>query len=317
MVTGSEGSTAAPSRASHGINRHRGRFFRMLPTFHSHGRRLGGIRLNTRVNPVSGSRWTVPIICAVVALFTAGRPAVMASEPEQVSPREVTVYAAASLTNVLQAVADRLLEAEGIRLRFSFAGSSALARQIENGAPTDLFASANARWMAYLEARGLIDSGSRIDLLGNRLVVVAPAGEAFPVRAEKGFDFPGAFEGRLAIADPDHVPAGIYGRQALSSLGWWTGVAGRLAPALDVRGSLGYVERGACPAGIVYRTDAAASDRVVVLAELPAWSHDPIVYPVAALTGRLGPEAARVLAFLRSESAIQVFREHGFLVPGG
>jgi len=246
----------------------------------------------------------------------AGKSALAASGPDSAPVREVTVYAAASLKDAFQAVADRLLQAEGIRLRFSFAGSSSLARQIENGAPADLFASANDRWMAYLMARGLIAPETRVDLLSNRLVVVAYLGEAFPVRAEAGFDFPGAFEGRLAIADPDHVPAGIYARQALVSLGWWPGLAGRLAPALDVRGALAYVERGACPAGVVYRTDAAASRGVAVLAELPAWTHDPILYPVAALKGRAGPETTRVLRFLKTEKAMRIFREHGFLVPG-
>ena len=152
--------------------------------------------------------------------------------PGGTPPREtVTVYAAASLTDVLQVVAICLQDSTGIPLRFSFAGSSSLARQIEQGATADIYISANVAWMAYLVDRGLIATDTRCDLLGNRLVVIAPRSEEFVVRPETGYDFPAAFDGRLAIADPDHVPAGIYARQSLQALGWWPGVASRLAPA--------------------------------------------------------------------------------------
>ena len=246
--------------------------------------------------------------------FTAAASVPVSAGNEGPAAR-VTVYAAASLTNALQEVAGLLEAAEPIRLRFSFAGSSSLARQIEQGAAADLFVAANGRWMDHLEEQGLVLSATRVDLITNRLVVVAPGDEGFPVRTEPDFDFAGAFEGRLAVADPDHVPAGVYGRQALTALGWWGRVAGRLAPAMDVRGALAYVERGACPAGIVYATDAAASRRVAVLAEIPSWTHDPIVYPAAVVSGRTGPAPRSVLAFLRSDAASEVFRRHGFGTP--
>jgi molybdate transport system substrate-binding protein len=132
------------------------------------------------------------------------------------------------------------------------------------------------------------------------------------VEPRKGFDFPGAFRGRLALGDPSHVPAGIYARQALQWLGWWDRLADRLAPALDVRAALAYVERGECPAGVVYATDAAVSPRVEVIATLPEESHEKIVYPVAAVKGRASGDVRRLLAFLRSKEAQKTFRKHGF-----
>jgi len=191
-----------------------------------------------------------------------------------------------------------------------------LARQIAEGAPADIFFAAHVGWMEYLDEKGLIAPGTRSDLLGNTLVIIAPRGEGFAVEPRKSFDLAGAFRGRLAMGDPDHVPAGIYARQALEWLGWWPALAGRVAPAPHVRGALVYVERGECPVGIVYATDAKVSDRVEVLASLPVESHDPIVYPMAALSGRDTPAVRDLLRFYRSAEAAEVFARHGFAVVG-
>ena len=223
-----------------------------------------------------------------------------------------TVFAAASLNTVLQELMKEEGVKRGLHARFSFAGSSALARQIAEGAPADLFFSANVRWMEYLEKEGLVAEGTRVDLLGNRLVVIAPKGEGFAVEARREFDFAGSFEGRLALGDPGHVPAGIYARQALEKLGWWGALAGRLAPASDVRAALVFVERGECAAGVVYATDAAVSGKVEVVAELPMSVHGPIVYPVAVVRGRVAEEVEQLLRFFRSPEAAAVFARHGF-----
>ncbi len=226
----------------------------------------------------------------------------------------VRVFAAVSLTNVLQEIEKGYSEGTGTVVRFSFAGSSTLARQIEQGAPADIYLSANPAWMDYLEDRGFLEEGTRRDLLGNRLVVVAPKGEGFDVEPGKGTDFAGRFEGRLALADPSHVPAGMYAVQALRWLGWWEGVKDRLAMGQDVRMALAYVERGACPAGVVYATDAAVSSRVEVVARLPVAACDPIVYAGAILSGQDRPSVRRLVESLRSDAAVEVFQRYGFRV---
>ena len=224
------------------------------------------------------------------------------------------VYAAASLTSVLQEFSVRMAP----DLRFSFASSSALARQIELGAPADVYISAHRQWMDYLQERALIDAPSRRVLMGNRLVVIV-ALDAHEVWSSLDFsatDFArspfAGFDGRLAIADPAHVPAGMYARQALLALGWWPALEARLAPAPHVRAALVYVERGECPAGIVYATDAAISDRVRVAATIPDSLHAPIHYPMAAVTGRSSPAVEQLLALLQSPAAADLFRRHGF-----
>jgi molybdate transport system substrate-binding protein len=225
----------------------------------------------------------------------------------------VTIYAAASLTSALEELASQA-KAQDLDMRLSLGSSSTLAKQVAQGAPADLFFSANETWMDYLDQQGLVEPGTRTNLLGNALVVIAPKGETFSVRPEKGFDFAGAFTGRLALGDPSHVPAGIYAKQALESLGWWPALADRLAPAVDVRAALSYVERGECKAGIVYATDAAISDGVEVIATLPPASHEPIVYPVAIIKDRKRPEVAKAMAFLQSKPAVETFQRYGFRV---
>jgi molybdate transport system substrate-binding protein len=225
----------------------------------------------------------------------------------------VTIYAAASLSSALEDLASEA-QAQALDLRLSLGSSSTLAKQVAQGAPADIYFAANEQWMDYLATQNLIEPGTRTDLLGNALVVVVPKGESFAVRPEKGFDFAGAFTGRLALGDPSHVPAGIYAKQALQSLGWWHALADRLAPAVDVRAALAFVERGECKAGVVYATDAAISDDVKVIATLPAESHDPIVYPVAIVKDRSSPAVKKAMALLQSKAAAETFKRYGFRV---
>jgi molybdate transport system substrate-binding protein len=237
----------------------------------------------------------------------------LTAPPARAQTDTVMVFAAASLADALQELVPKFRE-ERIEMQLSLGSSSALARQIQQGAPADVFLSANQEWMSYLDSLGLIEGETRADLLGNALVVVAPKSKGFAVETRKGFDFAGAFEGRLAIGDPAHVPAGIYARQALEWLGWWDGLQDKLVPAADVRAALAYVERGECATGIVYATDAGASAGVEVIATLPAEAHGPIVYPAAVVKGRSAAAARRLLGLLRSDQAGAVFQQRGFVL---
>jgi molybdate transport system substrate-binding protein len=223
----------------------------------------------------------------------------------------VRVYAAASLANAIGAVSDAWSRAGHPKPTQVFAASSALAKQVENGAPADVFVSADRRWMDYLAQRQKIDPASRADLLGNDLVLVTPKKRRFPVTLDKAFDLPGAFDGKLCTGEPGVVPAGTYAKQALVSYGWWTALAPRVVGTDDVRTALAFVERGECPLGIVYATDAAISGKVAVVGRFPAGTHDPIVYPFAIVAGA-GPQAGAYLEYLRSDVARQIFLKHGF-----
>ena len=230
------------------------------------------------------------------------------------APEPVTVFAAASLKTALEEAARPFTAQTGISVRFSFAASSALARQIEAGAPADLFISADVDWMDYVAARNLVRPDTRRDLLGNRIVLVAPADGPAAVDLK-----PGALDlalkgGRLSVASVATVPAGRYGRAALESLGLWGEVSGRLAEAENVRAALAFVARGETPLGVVYATDAAAEPRVKVVARFPEGSHPPIVYPAALTTTARGDEPARFLAALRSPAAVARFTRDGFTV---
>ena len=224
---------------------------------------------------------------------------------------ELTVFAAASLTNALQEIV-----AGRTDVRFSFAASSTLARQIEQGAAADLFLSADEAWMDYLVQRGLIAPETRIAPLSNALVLVAPAGQAKPVTLAPGLDLaallgPG---GRLVTGDPAHVPVGRYARQALEKLGLWAVAESRLARAENVRAALLLVERGEAPYGIVYSTDAAITRKVKVVATFPADSHPPISYPMAVVKSRDGPAARALLAELSGPAAKAIYAKNGFVV---
>lgn len=215
------------------------------------------------------------------------------------------VLAAASLQEALSEVAEAWAGQGHPPPVLSFAGTSALARQVEQGAPADLFVSADEEWMDALERQGLLRSGTRADLLSNRLVLIAPVASRATGLADLG-------EGRLALADPDAVPAGRYARSALEYLGTWGSVSARIAPAENVRAALALVERGEAPLGIVYATDALASDKVRVVEALPAASHPPIRYPLAILAASAHPDAAALRAFLTSPEAAEIFARHGF-----
>ncbi len=225
----------------------------------------------------------------------------------------LTVFAAASLTDALAEVSRDFTAATAIPVRLSFAASSALARQIESGAPADVFFCADLEWMDHLEAHGLIRAASRRDALGNRLVLVAPADSGIVLRIAPGFALAAALgKGRLATGDPDAVPVGRYARAALEHLGVWQGVADRLVRADNVRSALAFVDRGEAPLGIVYATDARIDPKVRVVDVFPADSHPPIRYPIA-LTAAAHPDAAQFTAFVSSPAADVVFRRFGFV----
>ena len=226
---------------------------------------------------------------------------------------DVTVFAAASLKNALDAIADDYARATGKRIAISYAASSALARQIEQGAPADLFISADLDWMDHLEREKLIRPETRRPLLGNRLVVIAPADRPHPLDLRPGAVAARVGNGRLALAAVATVPAGKYARQALQNLGLWSEVSERLAEAQNVRAALPFVARGEAPLGVVYETDARADPNVAIVARLPETSHPPIVYPAALTAGaRGGAEPARFLAALTSPAARAAFAREGF-----
>lgn len=227
----------------------------------------------------------------------------------------VTVFAAASMTNAMQDVEDRFEAASGHELVVSLAGSSALARQIQLGAPADVFISANPGWMDTLESEGLIAEGTRFDLLNNAIVLIAHGSDAPQVDIGPGMDMAGLLDGgRLAMAMVDAVPAGIYGKASLTSLGLWDGIARDVAQADNVRAALALVATGEAPYGIVYATDASASDNVTVVCTFPAESHPPIVYPAARIAGRESEAVATFLEFLRGPEARTAFERQGFIV---
>jgi molybdate transport system substrate-binding protein len=226
----------------------------------------------------------------------------------------VTVFAAASLTDSLKAVADAYKAKTGATITLSFGASSTLARQIDQGAQADIFMSADTDWMDYLQKNGRIADGTRKDLLGNQLVLVAASDSKAAPKIAPHFDLAGALgDGRLALADPASVPAGKYAKASLTALGVWDSVAAKVAPAENVRVALEYVSRGEAPFGIVYATDAKVAPTVRVVGIFPEDSHAPIVYP-AALTKNASPAAKDFLAFLSGAQAKAIFEKAGFTV---
>jgi molybdate transport system substrate-binding protein len=248
-------------------------------------------------------RLIVALLAALIPIATAAR-----AEP-------LVVFAAASLKNALDEVAASYGQSGGSAPSISYGASSALARQLENGAPADLFISADVDWMDYVASRNLMRTATRVDLLANTLVLVAPKAEARPVELKPGTSLAARLhDGRLAIADPDFVPAGKYGKAALQSLSLWDEVSGRLAPAENVRAALAFVARGEAPLGIVYGTDAAAEPGVVVVATFPPESHPPIVYPASVTATSRHPEASAFLRFLASPASRAAFERQGFRI---
>lgn len=226
------------------------------------------------------------------------------------------VLAAASLQESLTEAADAWAAKGHAKPVLSFAASSALARQIIAGAPADLFLSADEPWMDAVAKAGLLRPGTRATLLGNRLVLIAPADSALRLTPAPGFPLARLLgRGRLALADPDAVPAGKYAKVALTRLGVWRSVAGKVAPAENVRAAMALVERGAAPLGIVYATDAQASRAVRAVGTFPASSHAPIRYPVAVLKASRHRDAAAFRTFLMSREARAIFARHGFTAP--
>lgn len=236
-----------------------------------------------------------------------------AVDPAEARERGPLVLAAASLQESLTAAADAWTAQGHDRPILSFAASSALARQIEAGAPADLFLSADEPWMDAIAAKGLVRRGTRVPLLTNRLVLIAPAGNVTKMAIRRGFPLARAIgTGRLAMADPDSVPAGKYGKAALVALGVWPALSGKVAAAENVRAALAMVERRQAPFGIVYETDARATTAVRIVGVFPATSHPKITYPLALLSRSTHPEAAGFHRFLLSPRGKAIFRRYGF-----
>jgi molybdate transport system substrate-binding protein len=234
----------------------------------------------------------------------------------QAAERVVTVFAAASLSDVLEDIGRSFTQQTGTPVRFSFAASSALARQIESGAPAGVFVSADEDWMNYLAKRSLIRADTRVDVVGNALVLVAPADSKLQLKISPGFALLQALgaRGRIATGDPDSVPAGRYARAALTALGVWGSFASRIVPAENVRSALNFVSLGETPLGIVYATDAHGNRKVRIVDVFPAESHDPINYP-AAVTTRGDDRAEAFVQFLLGSQAQATFARYGFTPP--
>lgn len=265
-----------------------------------------------------GTGWLRRSVLGMAAGFVAMVAA--ASLPAQAQDQGVLVFAAASLKNALDEVMAGYTAATGKPVVASYAASSALAKQIEQAAPADLFISADLAWMDYVQERKLIVEDSRSNLLGNSIVLVAAKdGSLGEVTIGQGFDLAGLLgDRRLAVGDVQAVPAGKYAKAALESLGAWAGVEGKLAQAENVRAALALVSRGETPLGVVYRTDAAADPNVKIVGTFPEASHPPIVYPVAVTADSQKAEDARAfLAYLRTAPAARsAFERQGFTFTG-
>jgi molybdate transport system substrate-binding protein len=248
-----------------------------------------------------------PVITACLALGLFALPAI--------AQDTLTVFAAASLKNALDDIDTEFSKASGIKLAASYAASSTLAKQIEQGASADVFASADLDWMDYAHDKKLINDGTRINLLGNKLVLIAPkTSNLGDVAIGPGFDLAAlAGDGRIITGDVRAVPVGRYAKAALEKLGAWTKAEPKMAMAESVRAALALVARGEAPLGIVYETDAKVEPNVKIVGHFPADSHPPIIYPFAA-TATAKPQAERYLAFLRSAAAKKVFERYGFTV---
>ena len=234
--------------------------------------------------------------------------------------KDVVVFAAASLKNALDDAAGQWQRASGKKVVISYAASNTLIKQIEQGAPADIFISADLDWMDYGQQKGLIRPDTRFNLLGNRLVLIAPKDSSVSATIQPGFDLAALLKGgRLAMGNVDAVPAGRYGKAALEKLGSWDGVKDKIAQAENVRAALVLVARGEAPLGIVYQTDAASDPSIKIVATFPESAHPPIIYPTALTRESTNPEAPAFLNYLRSPAARAAFERQGFtvLAPGG
>jgi molybdate transport system substrate-binding protein len=234
--------------------------------------------------------------------------------PVKAQEQPILVFAAASLKNALDEIAAEWMKANKLDVKISYAASSALAKQIENGAPADIFISADLDWMDYVEKKNLVRKGTRVNLLGNTLVLIASNdAKAKEVKIAPGFDLAGLLgNGRLSMAAAATVPAGKYGKAALEKLGVWKSVEGKIAEAENVRAALAFVSRGEAPYGIVYRTDAVSEKGVTIAGTFPAGTHEPIVYPFAVLESSKNPKAADFLKAMNTRAARAIWIKHGF-----
>ena len=232
-----------------------------------------------------------------------------------VAAENVTVFAAASLTNALQEIVSQYEKnKDEIKIVASYASSSTLARQIEQGAPADLFISADQQWMDYAAQKNSVENDTRYTLLGNELVLIAPADtQAKAVTIDKNTDWKSLLKGqRIATGDPDHVPAGIYAKEALQNLGAWDTLSPVMARANNVRAALALVERNETPYGIVYGSDAVASQKVTVVGHFPENSHKPVEYPMAIVKDHRRPAVSAFYDYLKGQEAAVIFKKYGF-----
>jgi molybdate transport system substrate-binding protein len=251
-------------------------------------------------------------LLALVLLFLSSIPL---SAPASAQAPKLIVFAAASLKDALDEANAVYQRDKGQETATSYAASSTLAKQIEAAAPADVFISADLDWMDYLAKRNLVRPETRANLFGNRLVLIAPVNSGGKLSIAPNFPIAQALgNGRLAIADPNAVPAGRYGKAALESLGVWSSVADRLAPAENVRATLVLVSRGEAPLGIVYQTDANSDKGVQIVGTFPENTHPPIIYPIAVVAASTNPGASGYVAFLKSAAARRIFEKHGFTV---
>jgi molybdate transport system substrate-binding protein len=256
----------------------------------------------------------IPSVTARIALVLTWLAFALGTAPPAFAQgKDLVVFAAASLKNALDEANVQFGRENHQKATTSYAASSALAKQIEAGAPADVFISADLDWMDYLAERKLIKTETRSNLLGNKIVLIAPASSNVSVTIGPGFPLAQALgDGRLAMADPSSVPAGKYGKAALEALGVWSSVASKTAPAENVRAALLLVSRGEAPLGIVYQTDAAAEKGVKIVGTFPEGTHPPIVYPIAVTASSTNPGSAAYVAFLRSAAARPAFEKQGF-----
>ncbi len=257
-------------------------------------------------------RWLSARFAAVALCLVASAGAAAETPKPETGAPPVLIFAASSLTNVMDELAQAFTAATGIAVRTSYAASSTLAKQIEAGAPADVFFSADTEWVDYLQGHKLLKPGTRRDVVTNRLVLIAPLDSHLQVKIAPRFNLAGALgSGKLATGDPDSVPVGKYAKAALQKLGAWDAVSSHIVPAENVRSALAFVARGEAALGIVYATDAKAESRVKVVAVFPESSHPPITYPMA-LTAGAHTDAARFAAFVASAAGAKIFRKYGF-----
>jgi molybdate transport system substrate-binding protein len=255
-------------------------------------------------------RAIVSLCVGFIAIFPLGQRA-----GAQTAPNKLVIFAAASMQTALDAIAPAFQQQSGMTTAISYGSSGILAKQIERGAPANVFISADLKWMDYLEQKKLIEPGTRRNLLGNKLVLIEPADANADQKIAPGFDLAAAAgDGKIAVCTVESCPAGIYAKEALQKLGVWDAVEPKLAQAANVRDALNLVARGEAKFGIVYATDAKAEPKVKVVDVFPDASHSPIVYPVAVVADSKNSVATAFVAFLGSQGAVKILTGQGFTI---